>query len=215
MQLKYGYSVYHFLWISGIKYSKLRLFLGIFGGIRGILGYFFDFFSGILVFHYPPWQTLRSVKQLSQSDDHWMEVYAHYRMWIWFTLLSLKMFLLPFFLPFFRSALLSRFHLAFCGLKMQQNLISLLLFITCALADFCIQFKTKTNSLIDLFNFNLFRVNQRWKSPRPLRSKRRRFLRLAYVVMMTWRCNGLHLPYLGKTLGLHELLVAQSWKTCC
>ena len=108
------------------------------------------------------------------------------------------MFLLPFFLPFFRSALLSGFHLAFCGLKMQQNLISLLLFITCALADFCIQFKTKTNSLIDLFNFNLFRVNQRWKSPRPLRSKRRRFLRLAYVVMTTWRCNGLHLPYVEK-----------------
>ena len=58
LQLKYGYSVYHFLWISGIKYSKLRLFLGIFGGIWGILGYFVDFFSGILVFHYPPWPTL-------------------------------------------------------------------------------------------------------------------------------------------------------------
>lgn len=26
----------------------------IFGGIWGILGYFVDFFSGILVFHYPP-----------------------------------------------------------------------------------------------------------------------------------------------------------------
>ena len=60
LQLKYGYSVYHFLWISGIKYSKLRLFLGIFGGIWGILGYFVDFFSGILVFHYPPWPTLTS-----------------------------------------------------------------------------------------------------------------------------------------------------------
>ena len=58
LQLKYGYSVYHFLWISGIKYSKLRLFLGIFGGIWGILGYFVDFSSGILVFHYPPWPTL-------------------------------------------------------------------------------------------------------------------------------------------------------------
>ena len=41
LQLKYGYSVYHFLWISGIKYSKLRLFLGIFGGIWGILSIFF------------------------------------------------------------------------------------------------------------------------------------------------------------------------------
>ena len=46
------------LLILGIKYSKLRLFLGIFGGIWGILGYFVDFFSGILVFHYPPWPTL-------------------------------------------------------------------------------------------------------------------------------------------------------------
>ena len=64
LQLKYGYSVYHFLWISGIKYSKLRLFLGIFGGIWGILGYFVDFFSGILVFHYPPWPTL------SYKDNH-------------------------------------------------------------------------------------------------------------------------------------------------
>ena len=32
--------------------------MGIFGGIWGILGYFVDFFSGILVFHYPPWPTL-------------------------------------------------------------------------------------------------------------------------------------------------------------
>ena len=63
LQLKYGYSVYHFLWISGIKYSKLRLFLGIFGGIWGILGYFVDFFSGILVFHYPPWPTLKDTNK--------------------------------------------------------------------------------------------------------------------------------------------------------
>ena len=31
-----------------------KIFLGIFGGIWGILGYFVDFFSGILVFRYPP-----------------------------------------------------------------------------------------------------------------------------------------------------------------
>ena len=50
MQLKYGYSEYHFLWISGIKYTYL--FWG------GIFGYFGEFFSGILVYHYPPWPTL-------------------------------------------------------------------------------------------------------------------------------------------------------------
>ena len=50
LQLKYGYSEYHFLWISGIKYTYL--FWG------GIFGYFGEFFSGILVYHYPPWPTL-------------------------------------------------------------------------------------------------------------------------------------------------------------
>ena len=50
MQLKYGYSEYHFLWISGIKYTYLFW--------RGIFGYFGEFFSGILVYHYPPWPTL-------------------------------------------------------------------------------------------------------------------------------------------------------------
>ena len=47
LQLKYGYSVYHFLWISGIQYTMLPLILGIFG-------YFGEFFSGKLVYHYPP-----------------------------------------------------------------------------------------------------------------------------------------------------------------
>ena len=49
LQLKYGYSVYHFLWISVIKYI-----LGIFGWILVIFGYFGEFSSGILVYHYPP-----------------------------------------------------------------------------------------------------------------------------------------------------------------
>ena len=58
LQLKYGYSVYHFLWISGIQYTMLPLILGIFGWILGIFGYFGEFFSGILVYHYPSWPTL-------------------------------------------------------------------------------------------------------------------------------------------------------------
>ena len=58
LQLKHGYSVYHFLWISGIQYTMLPLILGIFGWIFGIFGYFGEFFSVILVYHYPPWPTL-------------------------------------------------------------------------------------------------------------------------------------------------------------
>ena len=65
LQLKYGYSVYHFLWISGINIPTL--ILGIFGWIVGIFGYFGEFFSGILVYHYPPpspppWPTLKDIK---------------------------------------------------------------------------------------------------------------------------------------------------------
>ena len=46
------------LLISGIQYTTLRSILGILGGILGIFGYFGEFFSGILVYHYPPWPTL-------------------------------------------------------------------------------------------------------------------------------------------------------------
>ena len=45
----FGYSVFR---------GVLNRVYGIFGGIWGILGYFVDFFSVILVFHYPPWPTL-------------------------------------------------------------------------------------------------------------------------------------------------------------
>ena len=49
------------LLILGIQYTTLQSILGILGGILGILGYFGDFFSGILVYHYPPWPTLKDV----------------------------------------------------------------------------------------------------------------------------------------------------------
>ena len=53
LQLKYGYSVYHFLWISGIKYTYLSfwVYLDEFWVFLGILA---NFFPGILVYHYPP-----------------------------------------------------------------------------------------------------------------------------------------------------------------
>ena len=47
------------LLILGIQYTTLQSILGILGGILGIFGYFGEFFSGILVYHYPPWPTLR------------------------------------------------------------------------------------------------------------------------------------------------------------
>ena len=46
LSLNFRYKVY------------LRRILGIFGWILGIFGYFGEFFSGILVYHYPPWPTL-------------------------------------------------------------------------------------------------------------------------------------------------------------
>ena len=42
------------LLILGIQYTTLQSILGILGGVMGIFGYFGDFFSGILVYHYPP-----------------------------------------------------------------------------------------------------------------------------------------------------------------
>ena len=48
------------LLILGIQYTTPQSILGILGGILGIFGYFGDFFSGILVYHYPPWPTLKT-----------------------------------------------------------------------------------------------------------------------------------------------------------
>ena len=82
-------------------------------------------------------------------------------MWFWFALLSLNdMFLLPFFLPFFHSALLRGFHLAFCGLETPKKIIFLLTFTTCALADFCVQFKTL---LLTWFSAKTWGENRKWK----------------------------------------------------
>ena len=47
LQLKDEYSVYHFLWISGIRYTMLPLILVTYIWMN--FGYFGDFFSGILV----------------------------------------------------------------------------------------------------------------------------------------------------------------------
>ena len=41
--------------------------LGIFGLILGIFGHFGEFFSGILVYHYPPWPTLYFTQTRQQN----------------------------------------------------------------------------------------------------------------------------------------------------
>ena len=89
LQLKYGYSVYHFLWTPGIQYTMLPLILGIFGWILGIFGYFGEFFSGILVYHCTPpppppppsWPTLIVImcllKQILTSKENVMSVFVN------------------------------------------------------------------------------------------------------------------------------------------
>ena len=58
LQLKYGYSVLISLSLNFRCKVYLGIILGIFGRILGIFGYFCEFCSGILVYHYPHQPTL-------------------------------------------------------------------------------------------------------------------------------------------------------------
>ena len=64
LQLKYGYSVYHFFWISGIKYTWVS-----FWAYLDEFWIFWEFFSGILVYRYPPWPTLTKAMASFYWDD--------------------------------------------------------------------------------------------------------------------------------------------------